>query len=497
MTGPRKIDKVLLIFPPVRLYRETMKLVFSPLGVGYVAAMIRDEVQVQILDAAAEGFHREEILDENFIRFGLSLKEIRARIEEFGPDMVGVTCLFSSVFPMVREICQVAKRVNPEIITVTGGTYPTFRPEYCLNEPSLDLIALGEGEITMREIIRRLNAASSFDDLDGIAYKDGDQTRVNPKTQYVENLDSIPFPARDLMPMDLYKKIGIPHSFSATSKNNAPLISSRGCPAKCIYCSSTKFWGNRYRFRSAENVLDEIGELIERWGIDEIQFEDDNMTAKRKRAEQIFQGIIDRGYNIKFNFPNGVALWTLDEKIIDLMAEAGCYEMTLAFESGCQEVLRDIVKKPLNLEKARAVSDYIRKKNFRTNAFYIFGFPGETLAQMEETFRFANEVRTDTAFFFVANPLPGTEMYQIARDKNMLRGDFNFEDLTFTRSAYHENVFPRGLLESMAGREFLKYNLRSFLRHPLVLFKKSVVDLFLKRPRYTLGLFLRVIRRNL
>jgi radical SAM superfamily enzyme YgiQ (UPF0313 family) len=260
---------------------------------------------------------------------------------------------------------------------------------------------------------------------------------------------------------------------------------------------STRFCGNRYRFRSPGNVLDEIGELISRWGIDELQFEDDNFSADRERAKAILQGIMDRGYKIKFNFPNGVALWTLDEEMVDLMIAAGCYEMTLAFESGCQEVLSRIVKKPLHLEKARKITKYIHSRKLRTNAFYIFGFPGETLEQMRETFRFANEMKTDTAYFFVANPLPGTEMFERARDMGLLRGDFNFEDLTFTRSAYHEGVFPRGMLEKMAGREFLKYNLRSFLRHPTVLFRKAVLDLLLKRPRYTLGLLLRVLRRNL
>jgi len=485
------------MFPPVRLYRETMKLVFSPLGIAYIAANIRDEVEVEIMDAAAEGFDHEEIIDENFIRFGSPLSEIQERIETFQPDIVGVTCLFSSVFPMVREVCRVAKRVNPDIITITGGTYPTFMTEYCLSEPKLDMVVLGEGEATMLELIKRLKAGQSIEDMDGIGFKDNGRVVVNQKTQYIEDLDSLPFPARDLLPMELYKEIGVPHSFSAASRNNAPLITSRGCPAHCIYCSSTKFWGNRYRFRSPENVLDEIGELIDNYGIDEIQFEDDNITANRKRAKAIFQGIIDRGYDIKFNFPNGVALWTLDKELVDLIVEAGAYEMTLAFESGCQEVLSGIVKKPLNLEKAREITKYIKSKDLRTNAFFIFGFPGETKEQMQQTFVFANEMKTDMAYFFVANPLPGTEMYEMARDQGLLRGDFNFENLTFTRSAYHEGIFPRGELERMAGREFLKYNLRSFYRNPWVMVKKSIVDLFLKRPRYTVGLFFRILRRNL
>jgi magnesium-protoporphyrin IX monomethyl ester (oxidative) cyclase len=121
MAEKRDVKKVFLMFPPVRLYRETMKLVFSPLGISYVAALIRNDVDVEILDAAAEGFDREEILDESFIRFGLSLPKIRERIERFAPDIVGVTCLFSSVFPMVREICQEVKSSKSSAVSSKGN----------------------------------------------------------------------------------------------------------------------------------------------------------------------------------------------------------------------------------------------------------------------------------------------------------------------------------------------------------------------------------------
>ncbi len=497
MVKANKAERVFLIFPPVRLYRETMKLVFSPLGIAYIASMIRDQAEVRIMDAAAEGFDREEIIDENFIRFGATLSEIRSRVEEFKPDIVGVSCLFSSIFPVIREICQEVKHIDPDILTITGGTYPTFMTEYCLSEPSLDMVALGESEATMLEVVRRLQQGKTLDHVDGLAVKHSDTVQVNQKTSYIQDLDSMPFPARDLLPMKLYNRIGVPHSFSAAQKKNAPIITSRGCPANCIYCSSTNFWGNRYRLRSPENVLAEMDELVSRWGIEEVQFEDDNITANKKRAKEIFRGIIDRGYKVKLNFPNGVALWTLDHELVDLIVEAGAYEMTLAYESGCQEVLSNIVKKPLNLEKAEEITRYIQGKKIRTNAFYIFGFPGESKEQMKETFKFASRMRTDTAYFFVANPLPGTEMYNMARSRGMLRGDFNFENLTFTRSAYHEGIFPKGELEKMAGREFLKYHFRSFFRKPWVIIRKSFIDLLIKRPRYTFGLFIRVLRRNL
>jgi len=495
MAQGKKIERVLLLFPPVRLCDRTMKVVIEPLGLAYVAAVIRNDVQVEIMDAAAES-EFEQRMDGDFFWQGASLPELRARIEKFKPDMVGMTCIFSSVFPVVREVCREIKKINPEIITVVGGNYPSFLTGHCLSEPALDFIVIGEGEQTMKELIQRLRSGQGLDGLDGIAFKQDGKAVISPRTRWIENLDSIPFPARDLLPMKVYERVGVPHSLSMSSARHAPIITSRGCPAKCIYCSSTKFWGNKYRFRSVDNVLAEIEEMVARWGIEEIQFEDDNMTADRKRAREIFREIVRRGIKIKFNFPNGVAMWTLDREMIDLMAEAGCYEMTLAYESGCQEVLTKIVKKPVDLEKASEITEYIRAKKIRTDAFYIIGFPGETRGQIRETFDFARRMQTDIAYFFVANPLPGTELYEIASSKCMLKDDFSFENLSYSHSAYNETVFKKGELEKLAGREFVKYAFLSFLRRPWVLLKRLGIDLFLKRPQYTLGILKRIWRRN-
>jgi len=492
-----KIERVFLLFPPVRLPSETAQIASSPLGVSYLAAAIRDRVEVRIMDAVAESEH-VHLMDGDFSWYGAPLSEIRRRIERFQPDLVGITCLFSSVFPVIRQICREVKRIDPGILTMTGGTYPSFMPERCLGEGALDLIAQGEGEKVLLDLIDALNTGRDLGEVDGLAFRDGERIVVNPKTRWIEELDSIPFPARDLLPMEVYRKRGIPHSLSISGQSFAPLITSRGCPARCIYCSSSRFWGNRYRFRSAENVLDEIGELVERWGIDEIQFEDDNMTAKRKRAEAIFRGIIDRGYKIRFNFPNGVALWTLDEPLIDLMYEAGCYQMTLAFESGSQEVLRKIVKKPTNLDHAARITRHIHARGIRTDAFFIIGFPGESRQQIRQTFRFADRMGTDIAQFFVANPLPGTELYQTAASRGMLPDDFDFENLWYSRSAYRDTVTPSGSeLEKLAARGFVIHTLRSIQRKPVVFLRRLLLELLLKRPGYTFSMINRIVRRNL
>ena len=496
MSYKRKIERVFLLFPPIRNFRENILFLISPLGISYIASFIRSEVEVKIMDAAIEGPNQKVTLDKDFELLGTPYSEIMSRIEEFRPDIVGISCLWSTLFPVVRELCRQIKKIDKDILTITGGTHPTFLTEYCLEESSLDMVVLGEGESTMLSIIHHLREGRSLSDIDGLAFRDGDRVIVNQKTRFIENLDSIPFPARDLLPMEQYKRAGMPHSITISGRNSAPIVTSRGCTARCTFCSSSRFWGYRYRFRSPENVLDEIGELVSRWGIEEIQFEDDNITAKRSRAKAIFKGIIDRGYKIKFSFPNGIVLWTLDEELLDLLVAAGCYEMTLAFESGCQDVLRDIVKKPTNLEKARKISRILQSKGIRTRGFYVIGLPGETKQQMLETFKFADETKTDLAYFFVANPLPGTEFYEIAKKRDMLRDDFNFENNTFNRSAYHEKIFPKGELEKMISHQFFKYAIRSFFRNPLLMLKVFFLELLFKRPGKALGYLIKLLSRT-
>ena len=170
MLEKRKIEKVFLLFPPVRLPWETMKEVSQPLGISYIAAVIRNEVGVEIMDAVAESDY-EQYLGNGFSWYGASLPEIRSRIEKAKPDIVGITCIFSSVFPVIREVCREIKKFDPGILTIVGGGYPTFLTEYCLSEPALDFIALGEGELTMLELIRHLREGRAFSDINGFAYK--------------------------------------------------------------------------------------------------------------------------------------------------------------------------------------------------------------------------------------------------------------------------------------------------------------------------------------
>ncbi|UCD84424.1 MAG: cobalamin-dependent protein [Deltaproteobacteria bacterium] len=333
------IENILLIYPP-----STQSIVVPhlccthPLGISYLGAVLKKDYEVKLLDTTAEGHQNVKNLGNGLVKYGLSDNEIKKRILDYSPNVVGITCLDSSQMPFVRRICQLAKEINPQIITIIGGAHPTFLASEIIIESSIDFIILGEGEGTLPSLLERFNRGQDYSDLDGITFRKDGKIQVNPKTKYIENLDELPFPARELLPMKKY--VAINTSMNVFSKSNhwAPIITSRGCTAKCTFCSSANFWGNQYRVRSAKNVLDEIELLVKEYNIKEIQFCDDNLILNKERAMDIFQGIIDRKIKIFWNTPNGIALWKLDEELLQLMKASGCYELTLAIESGDQEV---------------------------------------------------------------------------------------------------------------------------------------------------------------
>lgn len=485
------IRKVLLVFPPTRVGSEQILACMPPLGAMYLAATFRRRYDVEILDATAEGFSNRRILDDGFRQVGLHPEEIKARIRQYQPDVVGVTTLFSSSYPCVEEVLRVAKEVNPGVVTVVGGTHPSFLARQCLEQnPNLDYIVIGEGEMSGLELLDRLDAGTSVDGIDGLAWREGGDVRITPKTTFIEDLDSLPWPARDLIDIDVYASANRAHGVYSKEPVTTTIQSSRGCPAKCTFCSSMRFWGQKYRGRSAESVLGEIEQVRKTYGIREFQFEDDNLTMDRKRAKHLFQAMIDRKLDIVWSTPNGVAMWTLDEEMLTLMKQAGCYEVTLAFESGNQEVLRDVIKKPTNLKHAEKVVEAVKKVGLDHNAFFIMGFPGETTAQMKESYSLAKRLKLQSAWFFVANPLPGTELYEQCQEKGLLREGFDFTNTAYTRSAFNTPEWASGEVEKMVQSSLLKIQLWSHIRQPIHHIKR-----YLARPRWTLELGLLLLKR--
>ena len=219
------------------------------------------------------------------------------------------------------------------------------------------------------------------------------------------------------------------------------MITSRGCPCKCSFCALGAHWGNCQRKRSARNILDEMEALIRKYGIQEFHFEDDNLTADKKRAIELFNGMIDRKFNIVWHAPSGIAAYTLDAEIVERMAASGCYSITLGIESGSQQVLTKLMHKPVDLKKLPALVQVIRKHKIDVRGFFILGFPGETKEDMKRTIDYARGLELDWAYFSIFSPLPKTEIYRVCLEKGYIKeGDFD-PIRSFHRSIVHTPEF--------------------------------------------------------
>lgn len=481
----------MLIFPQTRSGRGQRVVMQQPLGITYLAGALRGDRDVHLLDATIRGADQVRVESADFEVWGLSPEEVEARIEAVAPDVLGVSCVFSPQYPVVQETVRRAKRANPDLITVAGGTHPTFLAEEVLREtPELDFVVLGEGEESFPALLRALEAGRGLEEIDGLAWRDGDLVRVQPKTRYIDDLDALPWPARDLLGMEHYREICTTHGAFQSRRLAASVISSRGCPRGCVYCSSSVFWGKRYRPRSPENVLDELQHLVDHWGIEEVQFEDDNLTLRPERAKRIFRGMIERGLCLQFSLPNGVAMATVDEEMVRLMREAGCYEVYLPFESGNDRVLKEVMRKRwANTERSLEVAELFRRYGIRTLGYFMMGLPGETLDEMRDTYRVAVRSKVFMPIVFVAQPLPGARMTRILQDSGVLPEGFRFENNRYTKSVFHTEDWTSEEVEDMAHASFLKAQLRSFLRQPDELLRS-----YLRQPFFWFGSFLRYLR---
>lgn len=444
-----------------------------PLGVAYLAAVLEQNgYTVKIVDLAAEDFHHRENIADNLFMIGLSYQETEKRIRDFEPDMVGVSCLISSQFKDMRKLCELVKKVDKNIVTIVGGGHPSALPAQSLQYEHIDFVSIGESECTLLGAIEALNSNGDFSHIDGFGYKHDGNISITPKTKFIENIDTIPFPARHLLPMETYFKTNIPQCGTSLKSPNTSIVTSRGCPARCIYCASSQFWGRKFRGRSPENVLQEMESLIRLYGVKELSIIDDNLTLDKERAMKLFQGMIDRRLNLVWNTPNGSAVWALDEELLSKMKEAGCYEVTFAVESGDQEVLTKIIKKPLRLSSVEKLVAHAKGLGLLVKAFFMMGFPGETREQMKKTIDFAKRLRFDAVGIFIATPLPGTELYKICKESECLTRDFDFEKINFAEGSIRiPNLAPEEL-ERMRSRAILQLNIRLLLRNPFRFYKK-------------------------
>lgn len=420
--------KVLLINPPLTLLPYEIQSVVPPLGLAYVGAVLeKTGHKVKILDAVALNW-RNPIRVKDMLHFGQKWKNISKSIEESKPDVVGVSCLFSSQSHNAHKVAELVKTYDADIPVVMGGAHPSVLPKQVLEDQNVDYAVIGEGEVTMLEFLDKWSRGAPLNDIDGFAYKTGKKIKLKPRRGFIKNLDSLPFPARHLLPMEEYFAAMTSHASALMRRRFTSMVTSRGCPFNCVFCSIHTIWGHKWRARSPENVFLEIQHLVNTFRIGEVHFEDDNLTLNRSRIEKICDLIIQSNLDIKWATPNGVAIWTLNKNLLAKMKKSGCYKLSFGIESGDANTLK-FIGKPVSLTHARKVIQWANEAGIWTHGFFVIGFPNESCKSIYETLRFAVKSDLDFASFFIATPYPGTTLLEIVKKNGMTKNDSSWDTL--------------------------------------------------------------------
>jgi radical SAM superfamily enzyme YgiQ (UPF0313 family) len=403
------ITKILLIWPanelkvdPDSRTRFAIESLRFPLGIGYLAAYVEREldVEVQLLDMVAERPEAEVIGDK--MRIGMRSDELEDRIRAFEPDMVGVSQMFSYLEPVCEEIFRIAKSVDPNIITVWGGTHPTTLPRETLSCPDADYIVLGEGEAPLKELVERLNAGQSIKGMKSIGYCDENgEMVICDERSWIEDLDNHVLPARHKVDMDQY--LG--------AAKAATMVTSRGCPFACTFCTAPTMYQKRFKARSPEKIVEEMEFLIKEYNVREFVFQDENITFNMDRIEAVADLIIEKKLGVSWFAEEGVLIARLNERLVHKLAKSGFSELRLPVESGDAGILHKM-KKPLKLTKVQPIVDAARAAGLKVVSFLLLGLPGESEENMRTTAAFAWETGFDWNVLSLILPLPGTEIYR-------------------------------------------------------------------------------------
>ncbi|MDK2781284.1 MAG: anaerobic magnesium-protoporphyrin monomethyl ester cyclase [Archaeoglobi archaeon] len=403
-----------------------------PLGIGYIASFLRENgFPVRIIDNMVEKLTLEEILE---------------RTE--GSSIVGIsvtTPAFKKALYYAREL----KKRFQDILIIFGGPHPSFMPHEVLREGCVDAVCIGEGEYTMLEVAERVERGESLENVRGLVYREGDRIVENERREFIEDLDSLPFPAFDLMPLEKYSIFG-------DKLDHFPMITSRGCPFGCRYCVSSALFGRKFRARSAGNVVDEMEWLVNEFQAKRIAFSDDTFTLDKRRVEEICEEICRRGLDVEWTCTSRVD--TVSRELLRKMKKAGCAHIYYGVESASERVL-DYYRKGIKLDEVRKAVEMTKDEGISVTCSFIIGAPFETREEMRKTLRFSVELNPDYAQFSLLTPYPGTEIYEEAKEKGLLLTE-NYDEFTAVNPVLkNENLSPEDLF-GMLKECYLKFYLR-------------------------------------
>ena len=433
--------KVLLIRPPIVTDNpRNLGRISTGVPIGLLSVAASAEAaghEVRVLDAvvtfdihARHGQFQSLLAEdrEAEIHFGASWEVLKGAVEEYSPDVVGIGNQYSDYVIEAVETARKVKEIDRRIVTVVGGPHATVSPEtFVFPGSPVDFAVLGEGERAFVDLLASLSSGIEGSAIDGVASLDSDSCRYRPPS-YIDDLDSLPLPAYHLVDMERYfvfEELGYRcrSSRASHSPRSLSVITSRGCPHRCIFCSIHLHMGRRWRPNSIGYVLDQVETVVKRHRVAHVYFEDDNLTVDRKRFEGILDGIRERGLSFTWSTPNGVRADGLDRDLLKKCRDTGCLMLGIGVESGDQRVLDQVVRKRLDLAKVVEVARLCREVRIDLHAFFVIGMPGETREEIQRSVDFALRLAREhdaLPCVSIAKPLIGTEMYRICEERGYL-----------------------------------------------------------------------------
>lgn len=440
----KRVKTALVNPPPLKgVYRHQLYL---SIGLAYLAAVLEEnDYEVTIIDCPASE---------------IDLEKLKTKLASIEPDLIGIT----SMTPTIQSALQsanIAKEVCPNAMIVLGGPHTTFMDKQVLEEEKdVDVIVRGEGEQTLLEIVKNIsNNNNNLNEIQGITFRNNGHIVSTTNRMYIQNLDELPRPAYHHFPLEKYRLFG---------RRILPIITSRGCPSQCSFCTTSRIFGKAFRARSPENVVDELEWLRDEHEADAFSFYDDTFTLNKNRALKICEEIKNRKIKLPWDCQTRVS--TVSKEMLTKMREANCQQVFFGVESGCQKIL-NAVNKGTTVEQNKAAIKLAKESGLFVAVSVMVGYPGETPEMLNQTIDLLRETEPDDAYICVATPYPGTELrnlienmgWNISNDWKRYdttapvfdNPNLSVEDVTRIRSKFYDSFYsPKYVLRHIFKKNF-------------------------------------------
>jgi radical SAM superfamily enzyme YgiQ (UPF0313 family) len=470
-----------LVNPYITTKKNERLYPVEPLGLLSLATYVNEEIkkksldiEIKILDAKL-GESELCIRTKRGYRSGLSDDEISNFLKKYNPNLVGIANNYTNHVQDVLELSTLVKNECPNCTLILGGAHATIGHENLIKTKEVDAIVRGEGEETFKEIILSLYENKDFKKILGVTYKENGQIKINDERPLIEDINTLPIPDRSLIPYKKYLEKTSKTYFLAMNMPIATLFTSRGCPFRCIFCSTHTVWSNKWRARSPENMLKEIKYLMRTYGVKEIAFQDDQFMGDKTRIINLCKLVIKEKLSVSFIVPSGISPALVDEETLDLMKKAGFYRIGFSIDVGTKAA-REYVRKPVNLEKIRDLMKKANSKGFWTYGKFVIGFPFEKVEDIHKTIKYAYSLKLDFLRFYVAQPHLGSDLYDIYLKEGKIDLEWiGGHHLMYESTFGTDYVSPAKLMElrDSAEFEYQKFHLRHFL-NPIYLIKEFI-----------------------